>query len=121
MSGRQQLSGSSEHRAYQSRGVAVATDDATRRLSLTGTPFRSDDSPIPFVNYELGPDGLKAIRAVLPKGTLVYGVGGARISAQDGATVRLSTTRPRIACAVGRQRSCSPLRISQMPRDAWPR
>ena len=32
-----------------------AFDDATRRLSLTGTPFRSDDSPIPFVNYE--PDG----------------------------------------------------------------
>ncbi|MBP2454406.1 DEAD/DEAH box helicase [Mycolicibacterium lutetiense] len=29
-----------------------AFDDATRRLSLTGTPFRSDDSPIPFVNYE---------------------------------------------------------------------
>ena len=29
-----------------------AFDDATRRLCLTGTPFRSDDSPIPFVNYE---------------------------------------------------------------------
>lgn len=29
-----------------------AFDDATRRLSLTGTPFRSDDSPIPFVKYE---------------------------------------------------------------------
>ncbi|MCV7066584.1 DEAD/DEAH box helicase [Mycolicibacterium farcinogenes] len=29
-----------------------AFDDATRRLALTGTPFRSDDSPIPFVNYE---------------------------------------------------------------------
>ncbi len=33
-----------------------AFSDATRRLSLTGTPpFRSDDSPIPFVTYE--PDG----------------------------------------------------------------
>ena len=30
----------------------------TRRLSLTGTPFRSDDNPIPFVRYEPGPDGL---------------------------------------------------------------
>src|SRR5699024_3406499 len=30
-------------------------DDAERRLALTGTPFRSDDSPIPFVTYE--PDG----------------------------------------------------------------
>ncbi|WP_436495920.1 DEAD/DEAH box helicase [Actinokineospora sp. HUAS TT18] len=28
---------------------------AVRRLSLTGTPFRSDDSPIPFIQYE--PDG----------------------------------------------------------------
>ncbi|MDO3299550.1 DEAD/DEAH box helicase [Mycobacteroides abscessus] len=35
--------------------VREAFDDATRRLSLTGTPFRSDDSPIPFINYE--PDG----------------------------------------------------------------
>lgn len=32
-----------------------AFGDATRRLALTGTPFRSDDSPIPFVTYE--PDG----------------------------------------------------------------
>ncbi|OBF17982.1 DEAD/DEAH box helicase [Mycobacterium sp. ACS4331] len=38
-------------------GMREAFDDATRRLSLTGTPFRSDDSPIPFVNYETGPDG----------------------------------------------------------------
>ena len=38
-------------------GMREAVDDATRRLSLTGTPFRSDDSPIPFVNYETGADG----------------------------------------------------------------
>jgi superfamily II DNA or RNA helicase len=31
---------------------------AVRRLALTGTPFRSDDTPIPFVTYEPGPDGL---------------------------------------------------------------
>ncbi|MCV7345179.1 DEAD/DEAH box helicase [Mycolicibacterium rhodesiae] len=37
--------------------IREAFDDATRRLSLTGTPFRSDDSPIPFINYEVGPDG----------------------------------------------------------------
>ena len=43
--------------------IREAFDDATRRLSLTGTPFRSDDSPIPFVNYELGPDGLKHSQA----------------------------------------------------------
>jgi superfamily II DNA or RNA helicase len=28
-----------------------------RRLALTGTPFRSDDTPIPFVNYEPDADG----------------------------------------------------------------
>lgn len=35
--------------------------DATRRLALTGTPFRSDDSAIPFVRYE--PDGEGALRS----------------------------------------------------------
>ncbi|WP_280386754.1 DEAD/DEAH box helicase [Nocardia wallacei] len=32
--------------------TAEAFGDATRRLALTGTPFRSDDSQIPFVTYE---------------------------------------------------------------------
>ena len=32
-------------------GVREAFDGAERRLALTGTPFRSDDSPIPFVTY----------------------------------------------------------------------
>ncbi len=35
--------------------IREAFDSATRRLSLTGTPFRSDDAPIPFVGYV--PDG----------------------------------------------------------------
>jgi superfamily II DNA or RNA helicase len=35
---------------------------AVRRIALTGTPFRSDDSPIPFVNYE--PDGGGSLRSV---------------------------------------------------------
>lgn len=34
-------------------GIRQAFEPATRRLSLTGTPFRSDTSPIPFVRYEL--------------------------------------------------------------------
>ncbi|WP_066168400.1 DEAD/DEAH box helicase [Gordonia hydrophobica] len=38
-------------------GIREAFSDATRRLSLTGTPFRSDDSPIPFVTYEPEPGG----------------------------------------------------------------
>ena len=35
-----------------------AFDPATRRLSLTGTPFRSDINPIPFVSYAPDPDGV---------------------------------------------------------------
>ena len=38
--------------------VREAFDPATRRLSLTGTPFRSDTSAIPFVRYERGADGV---------------------------------------------------------------
>lgn len=33
-----------------------AFDPAARRLALTGTPFRSDVNPIPFVTYAPGPD-----------------------------------------------------------------
>ena len=42
--------------------IREAYSDATRRLALTGTPFRSDDSPIPFVRYE--PDGPGVLRSV---------------------------------------------------------
>jgi superfamily II DNA or RNA helicase len=37
--------------------IREAFGPATRRLSLTGTPFRSDDNPIPFVRYEREADG----------------------------------------------------------------
>lgn len=37
--------------------IREAFTPAVRRLALTGTPFRSDDSPIPFVNYESDADG----------------------------------------------------------------
>ncbi len=39
-------------------GVREAFEPATRRLSLTGTPFRSDVNPIPFVTYAPGDDGI---------------------------------------------------------------
>jgi superfamily II DNA or RNA helicase len=39
--------------------VAQAFALATRRLSLTGTPFRSDATPIPFVTYEEDADGTR--------------------------------------------------------------
>ena len=38
--------------------VREAFDPATRRLALTGTPFRSDVNPIPFVTYAPGDDGI---------------------------------------------------------------
>jgi superfamily II DNA or RNA helicase len=44
-------------------GVKEAFDGAARRLTLTGTPFRSDDSPIPFVDYVPGADGILRSRA----------------------------------------------------------
>lgn len=42
-------------------GDAVANSFAlaTRRLGLTGTPFRSDATPIPFVSYAEEPDGTR--------------------------------------------------------------
>ena len=49
--------------------IREAFDDATRRLALTGTPFRSDDSAIPFVTYEPDADGLKRSRPITPTAT----------------------------------------------------
>ncbi|WP_213450931.1 DEAD/DEAH box helicase [Rhizomonospora bruguierae] len=55
------------HHAGDSRswgdGVKAAFEPAVRRLMLTGTPFRSDDNPIPFVTYEKAGDGLPRSRA----------------------------------------------------------
>jgi superfamily II DNA or RNA helicase len=55
------------HHAGDSRswgdGTKAAFEPAVRRLMLTGTPFRSDDNPIPFVTYERGSDGLARSRA----------------------------------------------------------
>ncbi|WP_058234347.1 DEAD/DEAH box helicase [Devriesea agamarum] len=44
-------------------GVREAFDPATRRLALTGTPFRSDSAQIPFVVYEEDGDGFLRSRA----------------------------------------------------------
>ena len=38
--------------------VREAFEPAHRRLALTGTPFRSDVNPIPFVRYAPGSDGI---------------------------------------------------------------
>lgn len=43
--------------------VDEACDPAVRRILLTGTPFRSDDNPIPFVRYNLGEGGVMTSEA----------------------------------------------------------
>ena len=43
--------------------VRDAFAHATRRLALTGTPFRSDENPIPFVTYSEGAGGVRTSRA----------------------------------------------------------
>jgi superfamily II DNA or RNA helicase len=52
--------------------VREAFDPARRRLGLTGTPFRSDANPIPFVTYVPEPDGTKRSAS-----DFVYGYGPA--------------------------------------------
>jgi superfamily II DNA or RNA helicase len=39
--------------------IREAFEPATRRLSLTGTPFRSDTAPIPFVTYARNEKGIR--------------------------------------------------------------
>lgn len=43
-------------------GIREAFESATRRVSLTGTPFRSDTAPIPFVSYHPREDGIRTSR-----------------------------------------------------------
>lgn len=43
--------------------IREAFEPAARRLSLTGTPFRSDTAAIPFVEYEADHDGIRRSKA----------------------------------------------------------
>jgi superfamily II DNA or RNA helicase len=52
--------------------VRESFQDATRRLALTGTPFRSDTAAIPFVTYAPGQDGIRRSSA-----DYTYGYGDA--------------------------------------------
>ena len=52
--------------------IREAFEPARRRVGLTGTPFRSDANPIPFVTYAPGADGSSRSRA-----DYVYGYGPA--------------------------------------------
>nr|WP_231704250.1 DEAD/DEAH box helicase [Arthrobacter caoxuetaonis] len=44
-------------------GIREAFEPAARRLSLTGTPFRSDTAPIPFVDYIEDGAGIRRSKA----------------------------------------------------------
>ncbi|WP_270886660.1 DEAD/DEAH box helicase [Pedococcus sp. 5OH_020] len=81
-----------------------AFEPATRRLALTGTPFRSDTSPIPFVTYAEGMDGIRrsaadytygyaeALRDGVVRPVLFLAYGGAmrwRTKAGDEVAARL--------------------------------
>ncbi len=46
---------------------------ATRRLMLTGTPFRSDENPIPFVTYVPASDATDANAAKISRADYTYG------------------------------------------------
>jgi len=52
--------------------IRVAFEPARRRLALTGTPFRSDTNPIPFVTYLRDADGI-----MRSSSDYVYGYGPA--------------------------------------------
>jgi len=52
--------------------VREAFDPAARRLALTGTPFRSDVNPIPFVSYAQGPDDAAGVLRCVPDYTYGY-------------------------------------------------
>ncbi|CAM3728635.1 DEAD/DEAH box helicase [Occultella aeris] len=43
--------------------IREAFEPATRRLSLTGTPFRSDTAKIPFINYTADAHGIRRSQA----------------------------------------------------------
>ncbi|WP_277452263.1 DEAD/DEAH box helicase [Janibacter sp. DB-40] len=85
-------------------GIREAFEPAVRRLSLTGTPFRSDTNPIPFVGYEYGDDGIlrsssdytygyaEALRDGVVRPVLFMAYGGAmrwRTRAGDEVAARL--------------------------------
>jgi superfamily II DNA or RNA helicase len=53
-------------------GVREAFEPATRRLALTGTPFRSDVNPIPFVSYAPDPEKGAGVRVSVADYTYGY-------------------------------------------------
>jgi superfamily II DNA or RNA helicase len=94
--------------------IREAFEPATRRLALTGTPFRSDTSPIPFVRYEMDEAGIlrsasdhsygyaDALRDGVVRPVLFLAYGGAmrwRTKAGDEVAARLGEPMTKDATA----------------------
>jgi len=96
-----------------------AFGDATRRLALTGTPFRSDDSPIPFVTYE--PDGEGMLRS---RADHIYGYADALGRRRGAAGDVHWPIRAKHAgrTSAGEEHAARPRRTAETqnrPRGAW--
>jgi len=107
--------------------VREAFDPAHRRLCLTGTPFRTDVNPIPFVPYAPGPDG--TMRSVAD---YTYGYAEALADhvvrpviflAYSGTMQWRTRTGDEVAARLGepltRDLSAQALRTALDPRGAW--
>ena len=107
--------------------IREAFEPATRRLALTGTPFRSDTSPIPFVTYAAGSDGIRrsaadytygyaeALRDGVVRPVLFLAYGGAmrwRTRAGDEVAARLGEPMTKDATAQA-------WRTALDPRGEW--
>ena len=94
--------------------IREAFEPASHRLALTGTPFRSDTSPIPFVRYEMGADTIRrseadytygyaeALRDGIVRPVLFLAYGGAmrwRTKAGDEMSARLGEAMTKDATA----------------------
>jgi superfamily II DNA or RNA helicase len=94
--------------------IRDAFEPAARRLSLTGTPFRSDTAPIPFVRYEPDESGIRrsssdysygyaqALRDGVVRPVLFMAYGGSmrwRTTAGDEVSARLGEPLTRDATA----------------------
>lgn len=107
--------------------VLEACEPATRRLALTGTPFRSDDNPIPFVTYAPANDGVErsvadysygygpALRDGVVRPVLFHAYSGEmhwRTRAGDEVAARLGTP-------LTRDVSAQALRTALDPEGSW--
>lgn len=107
--------------------IREAFEPATRRLSLTGTPFRSDTSPIPFVRYEKDDAGIltsaadytygyaEALRDAVVRPVLFLAYGGAmRWRTRAGDEVAASLGEP-----MTRDMVAQAWRTALDPRGEW--